>query len=798
MSSLRKNRSYEFFRTNNLLLSNENDDIKYYLMHQTIKKAIESKLKQSHIKGYIDLSNIGLDSLPDEIFKLNYHSADGIKWWTNVDFTKIDLSYNNLSEKNSYDFRNIPHARVLYLISNKFNSIPLYLYYLKDLVFLDMSNNRLTHIEDNFFWNLSGLKTLNLSGNFIKYIPRSIRYMRHLIELNLSKNDLTSIPSEFMYLKYLKKFDISWNKIQIIDPHIFNNLSYLEELYCNDNILTNLENINNYRVFDSILNLKILDLSHNQYQDFLVFNQLYKLEKLNVSYNRLRNIFGLDICENLTEIDCSNNIFKEVPYCFLLLKNLHTLYLQWNELNNLPTLFCLMDTLSVLRIEGNPLKDFPSLKYADTFQIKQLLRFRLSEKDVYSIPQNLKYNYFNKLNDVNIMITKNYPYIHKSISNYIKNDTELIIKNLGLREIPFDSIKYNIPENFLTAINFSENRIDKGLDKFRSIIHLLQNVKLIDLSRNNIRFFPVVLLSLPFLEELFLSKNLMSYFPSKSLVENTPTNITQSLLVLDLSDNQLEEFPIIIEFFKKLKSLNLSGNNIKSIESLLYMRLEFLERFFLDNNRIEELPKNILFRAIPNVQSLTIANNYLTDIPTDISLLMFLVNIDFTGNYISKIPFECLINADQLKKYLKKDHIYSDEQKLFESKQEDKLRKSWEYFKEKERMFKTGPNYHRRVNQLFFNNFENYNYNDINRSYYETNYYDKVPFFSYYKKYGNLNKYKFSKYRTDSFERDLADINDDIYEVESKMKNKRLDPYNKANLKKKFINLIMERSDLYK
>ena len=396
------------------------------------------------------------------------------------------------------------------------------------------------------------------------------------------------------------------------------------------------------------------------------------------------------------------------------------------------------------------------------------------------------------------MITKNYPYIHKSISNYIKNDTELIIKNLGLREIPFDSIKYNIPENFLTAINFSENRIDKGLDKFRSIIHLLQNVKLIDLSRNNIRFFPVVLLSLPFLEELFLSKNLMSYFPSKSLVENTPTNITQSLLVLDLSDNQLEEFPIIIEFFKKLKSLNLSGNNIKSIESLLYMRLEFLERFFLDNNRIEELPKNILFRAIPNVQSLTIANNYLTDIPTDISLLMFLVNIDFTGNYISKIPFECLINADQLKKYLKKDHIYSDEQKLFESKQEDKLRKSWEYFKEKERMFKTGPNYHRRVNQLFFNNFGNYNYNDINRSYYETNYYDKVPFFSCYKKYGNLNKYKFSKYRTDSFERDLADINDDIYEVESKMKNKRLDPYNKANLKKKFINLIMERADLYK
>ena len=797
MSRLKRNRSVEFFRNNNLFLSDENDDMKYYLLHQTINKAIESKLKQSHIKGYIDLSNIGLDSIPEEIFKLN-HSFDGIKWWTNVDFTKIDLSYNNLSEKCSHDFRSIPHARVLYLISNKFNSIPLYIYYLKDLVFLDMSNNRLTYIEDNFCWSLSGLKTLNFSGNFIKYIPRSIRYMRHLQELNLSKNEITSIPNEFMYLKYLKKFDISWNKIQIIDPHIFNNLSYLEELYCNDNLLTNIENINNYRVFDSILNLRILDLSHNQYQDFLTFSQLYKLEKLNVSYNRLRNIFGLDICEHLTEIDCSNNIFKEVPYCFLLLKNLHTLYLQWNELNTLPSLLCLMDNLSVLRIEGNPLKDFPSLKYADTFQIKQLLRFKLSEKDVYSIPQNLKYNYFNKLNDVSFSVYKKFPYIHKSISNYIKNDSELIVKNFGLTEIPFDSIRYNMPENFLTAINFSENRIDKGLDKFRSIIHLLQNVRLIDLSRNNIRYFPIILLSLPFLEELYLSKNLLSFFPAKSIVENNPTNITVSLLVLDLSDNQLEEFPIIIEFFKKLKSLNLSGNNIRKMDCLLYMRLEYLERFFIDNNRIEEVPKNVLFRAMPNVQSFTMANNYLTDIPSDITLLVFLVNIDFTGNYITKIPFECLINAERLKNYLKQDHVYSDEQKLFESKQENKLRRSWEYFKDGERMFKTGPNYHsRKINEYINNNFRNYD--GINKSWYSTNYYDRIPLFNYYKNSGNyyINTYK-RKYRTDSYERDLADINDDIYTVESIMKNKRLDPYCKANLKKKFINLIMERADLYK
>ena len=797
MSCLRKNRSEELLRPHSLFLSNENE-MQYYLLHQTKQKAIESKLKQSHIKGYMDLSNIGLDSIPEEIFKLNYNSTDGIKWWTNVDFTKIDLSYNNLTEKNSHDFRNIPHARVLYLISNKFNSIPTYIYYLKDLEFLDMSNNRLTYIEDNFCWNLSGLKTLNLSGNFIKHIPRSIRYMRHLQELSLAKNEISNVPNELMYLKYLKKLDISWNKIQLIDPHIFNNLCFLEELYCNNNLITNIENVNNYRVFDSVANLKILDLSHNQLQDFLVLSQLPKLEKLNISYNRLQNIFGLDICENLSEIDCSNNIFKEVPYCFLSLRNLHFLYMQWNELNNLPTLMCLLDNLSIIRLEGNPMRDFPSLKYADALQIKKLLRFKLSEKDVYSIPQNLKYNYFNKINDVKTSISKKYPYVHKSISNYIKNDSELIIKNLGLREVPIDSIRYNIPENFLTVINFSENRIDRGLENFRSILHLLQNVKIINLSRNNIRYFPIILLNLPYLEELYLSKNLLAYFPAKSLIENNTNNITQSLLVLDLSENELDEFPIIIEFFRRLKSLNLSGNNIKSLECLLYMRLEYLERFFIDNNRIEELPKNVLFRSMPNVQSFTISNNYLKDIPTDISLLTFLVNIDFSGNYITKIPFECLINADQLKKYLKKDHIYSEEQKFFETKQEEKLRRSWALFKDKERMFKTGPNYHsRRINEYISNTFGNYD--DINKSWYLTN--RLPPLFNYYTNNSYLlngNRYRYRKYRTDSYERDLADINDDIYEIEAIMKNNRLEPFYKANLKKKKINLIMERAELYK
>ena len=85
------------------------------------------------------------------------------------------------------------------------------------------------------------------------------------------------------------------------------------------------------------------------------------------------------------------------------------------------------------------------------------------------------------------------------------------------------------------------------------------------------------------------------------------------------------------------------------------MRFENLEKFLIDDNQISSIPENTLFRTIPNVQTFTISNNYLRDIPTDLFLLIFLENINFYGNYIKKIHNEYLLNANNLKNYLKKN-----------------------------------------------------------------------------------------------------------------------------------------------
>ena len=269
------------FKGSNPFLPDVND-LPDYLLHPTSNKAAKTKLKQANIKGYIDLSSTRLDSIPEEVFKPNT-PIDGFNWWINVDLSKIDASNNNLSEKafddSVHDFRNIPYVKILFLNSNKFNIIPLSIYYLQNLIFFDISNNMITEIDENLFANLSHSINANFSGNKLKYFPRTIGYMTNLQELNISKNELINIPNEFAYLKNLKMLNISFNKLQIINGNIFNNLFSLEELYCNNNLLTNMQNINNHPVFDSIQNLKILDISYNQFQSYLIFRNSFFIQE---------------------------------------------------------------------------------------------------------------------------------------------------------------------------------------------------------------------------------------------------------------------------------------------------------------------------------------------------------------------------------------------------------------------------------------------------------------------------------------------------------------------------------------
>ena len=802
-------------KCSNPFLPDEND-LPDFLLHPTSNKAARTKLKQANIKGFIDISNTRLDSIPEEVFKQNA-PIDGVNWWLNVDLSKIDVSNNNLTEMafddGIHDFRNIPYVKILSLASNKFSKIPVSVFYLQNLIFFDISNNMINQIDENLFANLSKLIKLNLSNNRLKYIPSTIRIMSNLQELFIDKNELENIPNEIIYLRYLKKLNIGYNQIQVIPPNLFNNLNSIEELYCNNNLITNVQYSDNYAAFDSIPNLKILDISYNHLQNFMFLNPNMNLEMINISNNKLKFISGMSLCPKLAQIDCSNNNISQFPNDFFKTINLRSLNLKGNLLNNLPGTISLMDNLVELNLEGNPLKLYPNLKNANISQIKQCLSSKLSDEDIRNLPENLKVFYYRKINNSqndssgisnNRQINRN-----SLIYNYIRNNSELVITNTDLIEIPFNEIQQNIPENLITSINLSGNQIEVGLENFQNILSLLNCLKSINFAKNNIKHFPIIILTLPSLEELNLSRNQLTVFPSDNFSKNSFFNITQSLLVLDLSNNKLEQFPSIIGYFKNLKILNLTCNKIKDINCISNMVFENLEKFLIDDNQISEIPQNVLFRTMPNVVTFTISNNYLRDIPTDVFLLIFLENINFYGNYIRKINNEYLLNANSLKNYLKKFHVYTDEQKYFEMGQQEKLRQK-KILKEKERLSKISPNYDSSKIEDYFNSNFNGNFkkrkivndifgtsdnnNNLNNNNIHFNPKKKNADNQNYNNNNNINE----QFNLNKPKRSLEEINGEISEVESQMQSPGLQPHIKANLKKKFISLIRERANLSK
>ena len=211
---------------------------------------------------------------------------------------------------------------------------------------------------------------------------------------------------------------------------------------------------------------------------------------------------------------------------------------------------------------------------------------------------------------------------------------------------------------------------------------------------------------------------------------------------------------------------------------------------------------------MPNIETFTISNNNLRDIPTDLFLLVFLENINFYGNYIKKILNEYLLNADNLKNYLKKFHVYTDEQKYFELQQNEKLNQR-KIMKEKERMNKISPNYNSSNIENYFNS--NFNENFKNRKIIKDDIFGNINYDN-----NNLNNKKKKKkvnisnndiyenknineqFNLNNPKRSLEIINQEILDIESQLQSPGLQPYNKALLRKKYISLIRERVNIDK
>jgi hypothetical protein len=113
-------------------------------------------------------------------------------------------------------------------------------------------------------------------------------------------------------------------------------------------------------------------------------------------------------------------------------------------------------------------------------------------------------------------------------------------------------------------------------------------------------------------------------------------NLTDTLEILDLSNNQLSELPENFFEFKKLKIAFFSENNFTEFPSVL-AKCPNLTMIGFKSNKITHIPEN----SFPiNLQWLILTNNKIIEIPKSIGKCIKLQKVAFAGNQLNDLPIE--------------------------------------------------------------------------------------------------------------------------------------------------------------
>ncbi|XP_060842206.1 slit homolog 2 protein [Rhopalosiphum padi] len=244
---------------------------------------------------------------------------------------KLNLANNQIDTISETTFHNSTQLQNIKLANNKLERIGERTFQgLNRLQYLDLENNYLTELPDLIFdrTRLKVLENINLAKNRFTIAPLKSLQKQYffLSSVDLSSNQLTELQTDDSILVNIKKLDLSFNHLsEVTVKNILSEPKTVRELNLAGTGITSLSpletpflqklnlsynriNVVDEHMFDRSTLIEELDLSHNELQSLTslraVWPKLNQVQLVDVSWNPISNIVlgDLDKLESLRSL----------------------------------------------------------------------------------------------------------------------------------------------------------------------------------------------------------------------------------------------------------------------------------------------------------------------------------------------------------------------------------------------------------------------------------------------------------------------------------------------------------------
>ncbi len=553
---------------------------------------LKQRIKGATVSGYLNISAMRLDSIPDAVMRMYDSSDSSIIWSEMVDLTKLNLADNELEMISDHVFPDWSAEEIaddeersnqfgglegLDLHNNLLQEIPIGLRRLEQLTILNLSANRLSNKSLAIIYQIPGLQELNLSRNALSgKVDLLDNVLQKLQILNLRENKIEALDVATGE-SALRVLDISNNRLRQLP---WQHLAQLPIVVLNVSG-NRLDGTAFEGAEAGFTQLRDCDLSDNAFLSIASGMSNYtQMQVCRLNNNRLSNMPDLSEWRSLATLQVSGNQLAELPAGLGELGQLRNVDFSHNNIKIVDPNIARSNTLIVLELSGNPLRERKFLTM-ETAELKQELQRRLAAEDEQSPVQT---------------------------ESSMRESLGMVgADNSGSR------LQFKPSNGTLDLASKSLSRIDMSSIDFESTFTPIHTLRL---SNNDLTVLPVELLSHPALKwslrSLDVSHNPQLH-PTEYLVKDLFLPVLRSLYVVSTGLTSLDALtahlkapeltelnischrlaghvPWIKAWFPSCTSLLASDNWFTSIDVEAARGLEVLD---IRNNSIEDLPRGI-------------------------------------------------------------------------------------------------------------------------------------------------------------------------------------------------------------